>query len=283
MKYTDKQIYLDERLRTKLDLMVDRVVNHKFDNLIIIDGREGYGKSNLAAGISYYLAWKSKRPFSMNNVFFLIDDMIDFAVKTEKQVIWWDEAALGGLALESYSRIQTKLLKLLYVARKKQHFYIFVIPKFYKLREAIVDRAIGLIHTYSRDEITRGRFAYYKNDSLEKMYQYWRKSRNKGYRGFYNFLGSFSESLPRVLNEKEYDKKKDGAILTIGEDNKVDDRLNKINDKIIALQYAYATIPDVKQKILAEHAHISTKTLQRWRKIDNTSITIEKGHDNATD
>lgn len=276
MKYTDKEYYINEKLREKLDLMIERVVEHKFDNLIIIDGKEGYGKSNLASGIAYYIAYKSKREFSINNVFFSIDEMIDFAIKTEKQVIWWDEAALGGLALESYRKIQIKLLKLLMIARKKQHFYIFVIPKYFKLREAIIDRAVALVHSYSRDEVTRGRFAYYKTDSLERMYLYWMKSRQKGYKKFFNFLGTFPESLPLIIDEKEYDKKKDNAILSLGESEVENKKFIELTNKLKALQYVYATIPDISQKILAKHGKISTKTISRWKNMKNFDNNTEK-------
>jgi len=268
MLYTDKQFYIDEKLREKLDLMVDRVVKHHFDNLMIIDGKEGYGKSNIASAISYYMAWKSEREFSIKNVFFLIDDMINFAIKTEKQVIWWDEAALGGLALESYNKIQIKLLKLLYVARKKQHFYIFVIPKYFKLREAIIDRAICLVHTYSRDEITRGRFTYYKTASLERMYDLWKRKRDKGYKKYYNLRGTFSETLPLIINEREYDKLKDKAILSIGGDSETSKETQRLRNKLDYLKKIYATLPNQTLKDLSKHSGINVKSISNWKNIE---------------
>lgn len=276
MKFTDKNYYIDKKLVEKLDLMVERVVKYKFDNLIIIDGKEGFGKSNLASSIAYYLAWKSGREFSIKNLFFLIDDMIDFAVKTEKQVIWWDESALGGLSTESYSRMQIKLLKLLYVARKKQHFYIFVIPKYFSLRQVIVDRAVALIHTYSRDEVTRGRFAYYKSNKLEAMYEHWKKTRDKGYKKYYSFLGTFPETLPIILDEKEYDKLKDSAILTIGGSGDGESRqFKQVKDKLLKLQIAYSTIP-LPQKELCKHAGIGLTTLKEWKSKNKSNGDIAK-------
>lgn len=272
MKVTDKQFFIEKFLVEKLDLMCERVVKHKFDNLLIVDGSEGFGKSNLAAALSYYLAWKTNRAFSINNVFFLIDDMIDFAIHNKEQVVWWDEAALGGLASESYNKIQTKLLKLLMIARKKQHFYIFVIPKYFKLREGIIDRAIALLHVYSRDEITRGRFAYYRKQSKEKMYDYWRITKNNGYKRFPDYLGSFSKVLPLVIDEDEYEKRKDAAILSLGEKESPESKqIAKIRGELQRIKYFYATIPDKTQKELAKHAGIGTTTLKSWK---NKQISV---------
>lgn len=277
MMVTDKTYSMEPRLVEKLDLMAERVTKHKFDNLLIVDGKEGYGKSNLASGVAYYVAWKTGRPFSIDNVFFLVDDMVKFATSTKEQIIWWDEAALGGLASESYTKIQRKLLKLLMVARKKQHFYVFVIPKFFKLKGDIIDRAIGLLHTYSRDEVTRGRFAYYLNESKDKLYDYWTKSRAKAYTQFYDFTGTFGESLPLIIDENEYDKRKDAAILSINDDGReISKEYVKLKNSYDALRIAYSTIPNTSQAFLSKHAHISIKTLGNWKRMANSKPMKEK-------
>lgn len=262
------EISIDTYLAKKLDLMCNKVTKHHFDNLLIIDGDEGFGKTNLASAVCGYVSVKTKRELSNSNVFFLIDDMINFAVKTKKQIIWWDEAALGGLASEGYTQIQTKLLKLLYIARKKNHFYVFVIPKFYKLREAIIDRSIALLHVYSRDGITRGRFSYYKTASMDRLFEYWYKKKEKGYSLFFNHCGSFSKVLPKVINSRKYERQKDLAILSIGSDkfNKENKELNKIKQEYMKLKrnIAKAVIPNTSKQKMANMLGISSRTLQRW-------------------
>lgn len=274
IRYTDKNLIMNPLLVQKLDLMVERVVKHRFDNLVLVDGSEGLGKSNLTSAIGYYLAFKSGRSFSQSNVFFLIDDMVKFAVNNEKQVIWWDEAALGGLASESYNKVQTKLLKLLMIARKKQHFYIFVIPKYFKLKESIIDRAIALLHVYSHDEITRGRFAYYSKRAKEIMFQEWRRLKFNPYKKYYTFLGTFSETLPLVLDEKEYDKKKDEAIMSLGQTDSTESRVTiKLKEDLHRIKFAYASLCEIKgltQKILAERLGIPPSTLRGWLKLKNS-------------
>lgn len=264
-------ISIDNYLAEKLDLMCEKVTDHKFDNLIIIDGDEGYGKSNLAAVVCGYVHYKTGRPLTNANVFFGIDKMVDFAKTTKKQIVWWDEAALGGLAMESYNKVQLVLLKLLFVARKKQHFYVFVIPKFYKLREPIIDRAVALLHVYSRDGLTRGRFAYFKTDNFDKLYAFWNKKREKGYKYYYNSCGSFSRVMGKVINEAEYERQKDEGILSIGSDtiNKKNKALEDTKKKLTELKSKFDSLPGVNRQNKAIHLGISPKTLQRWGKPDD--------------
>ena len=265
------EIAIDTYLTKKLDLMCKKVTKYNFDNLIIIDGDEGFGKTNLASAVCGYVALKTKRELTNANVFFLIDDLIDYAVRNKEKIIWWDEAALGGLASEGYTHIQTKLLKLLYVARKKKHFYVFVIPKFYKLKEAIIDRSIALLHCYSRDGITRGRFSYYKTANMDKLFEYWYKKKEKGYSQFYNHLGSFSKVLPKVINSRKYELQKDQAILSIGGDqfNKKNNALSKAKQENINLKRQIATIPDISNQKMAKMMGISRRTLKRWADKEN--------------
>lgn len=215
---TDKQFSLDNGLKTMLDRMITRSSgNKKFDNLIIIDGDEGYGKSTLATEIGYYVAYEMGRRFSVNNIFFNVDEMTEYARTNKEQVIIWDEAALGGLSSQWQSKVQQILTQLLMVARKKKHFWIFNIPKFYKLNEYImVDRAIGMIHVYARNETQLGRFVYYSKRQKEKLYMDFKRKKQRNYKKYKTLHGSFPDVMADLIDEEEYDRKKDEAILSIG-------------------------------------------------------------------
>jgi hypothetical protein len=196
--------------------------------------------------------------------------MFNFAKTTSKQVVWWDEAALGGLASETYNREQTTLLQLLMVARKKQHFYIFVIPKYYRLKEGIIERAICLLHVFSHDKITRGRYCYYSKDGLNNMYRHWKSSKHPGYKEFYMYPGTFAENLPLVIDEKLYDEKKDIAILSIGKTNDpMNARLKKKDDELNKLRRTIGNLNFTDYKNIAKLFNISTKTLRKWREMPN--------------
>ena len=263
MTVTDKDLNIDTRLVSKLDMMCHKI-KHNFDNLIICDGDEGYGKSNLTAGVGYYCAWKLGRKFTVDNVFFDINPMVNFACSTEKQVIMWDEAALGGLASGWQSKFQQKLLKMLMVARKKNHIYIINIPKFFKLNEyLVIDRCIALLHVYSPDQITRGSFVYYRKESKDKLFYDWKKKHRRNYKSYYDFNGRFGKYLPKVIDEVAYEAKKDQAILSLVED----DGISKEEKEFIELKHKISHVKGLTQLDMASQLGKTTKTLQRWAKL----------------
>jgi len=243
VRVTDKQFYMEDRLKDKLDLMVKRSTGKKkFDNLVILDGDEGYGKTTLSMQVAYYYSFTTGRPFNLSHVFFDIEKLIKFASETKEQVIVWDEAALGGLTDQWQNKIQMRLIQLLMVARKKRHFFIFNIPKVFKLRDyVILDRAIALVHVYARNEIELGRFVYFTKKKKELLYYDWKGSRRRNYKKFVDFRGTFPNVLAELIDEDEYDKMKDEAILSIG------DEANKqsVNEPYIRMLKGYT--------LLAEH------------------------------
>jgi len=265
VRVTDKQFYMEPRLKEKLDLCIDRCSGKKkLDNLWVIDGDEGFGKSTFAIQCAYYVSHQTGRPFSVKNVFFNLKDMINFAKSTEDQIIIWDEAALGGLTTDWGNKFQIELTKLLMVARKKRHFFFFNIPKFFKLAEYIlIDRAIALVHVYARNELELGRFCYFRKKSKEKLYYDRLRTRQRLYKTHHDFHGSFTSMLSELINEEAYEKKKDEAIMSVGVDPKKED-INYL--KLQELKYKVARLP-YDQRELAFHIGVSDRTLRDWKKL----------------
>lgn len=263
MIVTDKAYSMEKKLVEKLDLACKRLKN-KLDCLMLVDGDEGYGKSTISGEMGYYVAYKLGRKFSYENFFFNIDKLIEYATKTEKQVIIWDEAALGGLAMEWGNKLQQKLIKLLMISRKKNHFYFFNIPKFFKLNEYIVvDRATALIHVYARQEIQRGRFVYFRKQSKEKLFFDWRKARKRSYKINYNFRGSFPDALSKIIDINKYDANKDEAIMSIDSS----DGISRKEFKLLLRHYQIATLPEVSTSKKAEHFDVDLSTVYDWGKL----------------
>lgn len=268
---TDKEYYLDPKLKEKLDLMIARM-KHGKDNLILIDGNEGDGKTNISMGIGYYLAYTCGRPFSLENIFFDLDKLIDFAIHTKEQIIIWDEGALGGLASEWWNKNQKKFIKLLMIARKRQHFWIVNIPKFFKLNEYfVIDRSVGLVHVYMQHELHHGYFVYFNQTQKEKLYEDWKRSRVRGYKKWWNFHGRFvmflqakDDRFEDVISDEEYNKKKDNAIMSIKVD-KEEKEGNKydmiMRDKFVEL--LLEKNPNRTREELAEEVGVSVHIIRR--------------------
>ena len=220
MIVTDKEYYMERKLVDKLDLLCERcTLPNKSDNLLLFDGDEGSGKSNTSIEVAYYMAWKTGRKFDVDDVYFDIETLINEAIKEDSydRIFLWDEAALKGLASDWQNQWQKKLVKMLMVARKRRHIYIFNIPKFFKLNEYLVlDRSIGLIHTYFAKGTKPGYYVYYNKAKKEYLYNQYRKTKKRAYKNFFSFRGrSTLYNLPKIINELNYEDKKDEAIMSL--------------------------------------------------------------------
>jgi len=258
-------------LKNKVDLMIHRSSGNKqFDNLVLIDGNEGYGKTTMGVGLAYYVAHKTGKPFprDTSHIFFDLDEMFKFAINTKDQIIMWDEASAGGLSQEWWNKSQLKLIKLLMIARKKRHFFIFIISKFYLLRPYIIDRAVGLIHVYARRETELGRFCYYKKKGKDLLYRNCR-SRKFEYWKYITVKGTFVNCMSKRLNLIDldiYDKRKDEFIASLSHDKLKDEKakdkleLRKFKALIGTLQ------PPINSKMeLIRQLGINRHILRDWK------------------
>ena len=154
-----------------------------------------------------------------------------------KQAIQFDEAILGLMAGDAGMSIQKMLMKKITLIRKKQLYIILVIPSIFSVRMPIaVQRSRYLIHTFSPDGITRGRFKFYNYPRKRNLYI-------KGKRDYNqdsvepSFIGSFVNTNGLFYDEDEYDKKKEYAIQHMMDDKggkKAGPKANKLYIKTAA-------------------------------------------------
>jgi hypothetical protein len=265
-RVTDLNFYMDDMLKKKMDLLIKRChqKSPKKDSLLLIEGGEGEGKSNLSFQIGYYVSKETGRPFSSNNVFFKAEDLLKFAQNTENQIIIYDEPSLDMMAAEWWKEEQMNIVKLLMTARKRRHFMIFNITKFYKFNEYIVvDRSLGMIHVYSRHEIIPGRFVYIKKKSIEMLYNKYRYSKKRLYKQFTSFRGSFPDFVPGIIDIDAYEVNKDKAIMSIGTK-----KLSREKIELLELKRKVGNLemPILLKKDLVKKLGIAKKTLLNWAK-----------------
>lgn len=225
---TNHNINMHPILIKKLDIMIDRMENRGFDNCIIIDGKEGYGKTTLGGQICYYVSYKTGRRFTHEDIHFRVKELLNIMQTTSSGIFLLDEAELDLLS-EQRGKMQRYFMQMLMAARKKNHFIVAIIPSLKKLKSYVVERAIGFIRVYSPDHVSRGFYAYYDEDAKNLLYDMWQRKRKMEYKKFYTFNGTFPNKFKEFINEKEYDKKKDEAIATIG--NEEETKFNKFKDQ----------------------------------------------------
>ena len=281
---------LEEKLVKKLNVMIRRCEQKdpKRDAELIIEGGEGEGKTNSALACAYYIKKQTGRQI---HLFFSLRKMIDFAQSTEAKIIIWDEPAMDALSTDWYKDTSKDLMRLLMMARKKRHFFIFNFTKFYKFSEyIIVDRGLGMIHMYSRNEITPGRFVYIRRKNLERLYLGYKVSKKRLYKPLTAFRGGFPEVLEHYLTkmdiwieEKEhatyedYDKLKDLSIQSIGKttDNKKNDKQEARAIKNIV---ATLKLPINTKEELAKSFGLTIKGLEKWsERYKNERKMLENG------
>ena len=230
MKVTKFQYPLEDRLIQKIDLMINRCVrkNPKDDVVLVIDGKEGIGKTSVSVAIAYYVSDKTKRKFSEKNIFFNSEQMLKFAQSTENKIIIWDEPATDSLSTDWAKTGLRNIIRLLMTCRKKRHFIMINMTRFFRFPEDIaVQRTIGMLHLYRKNEKNnQTRFLYVKGKKIESLFRNYKfkkkadfkKFASKGCRGAmpdvlnpdYNF------NVLSEFNIKDYEKKKDSGIEDIG-------------------------------------------------------------------
>lgn len=254
-KMDDLGYYIEPKLLEKIQFMKRRRAKN-FDHLLLVEGGEGLGKTNFAVHYGYACAKEFGCSFGNENIFFDPDEMMDFAVRTEAQVIQWDEAAMAALGSNWQSKVQQKLIKCMMMARKKRHTWIFLIPYIETLKLYFLKRAVGLVHVYSRDDLERGRYVYVGKKKIKAVIKKIRMRQEINWK-FYDFRGSCQFVLPKLIDEQEYEKKKDEVILDVfGEDGgtnpwktRYDDFKRKFGAACLVLNESYGlTVRDIADR-----------------------------------
>lgn len=280
MKVTDLDYALENLLIKKLDIMAERCTSkkNKKDAVLIVEGSEGEGKTNSSEAIAYYIKHKTGKDVHM---FFRLKPLIELAQSTEGKIIIWDEPALDSLSTDWWKETNKDLIRLLMTCRKKRHFFIFNFVKFYKFSEyVVVDRAIGLIHMYSRRSVIPGRFAYIMNKDLENLFVDYRSKKRRNYAKYRAFGGNFPLVEDRLhlmgftiegvenASLEDYEALKDKAIASIGRERE-SVNTDKIKYKELKAKIGKLNLPVHNKEELAEKLGVGRKTLYNWSQITN--------------
>lgn len=239
-----------------------KAVKAKWDYVVLVDGVEGSGKSNLAITCAYYL----DRTFSSERIVFTPEQFIEAVDKSVPgQAIVWDEFVLGGLSDDALKEIQTTIIKKMVTIRKKRLYIFLVIPYIFMMRAYFaVGRTRMLIHTYSTDGIARGFWKLYNYDRKRQVFFKGKK--------YYDYAGvpptkrgefGDAENFKGMVDWDVYEAKKDEATANIvmhGEKVK-----NKFRE---ALKKTFLHLQDRHNFTIAELAKISSigeRTISRFR------------------
>ena len=129
------------------------------DYLLVVDGREGSGKSSLALQLAEYI----DPEFCVSKIAFSGREFLNIigTVKDGSAVVF-DEAAEGLYSAESLTPLNISISKALMISRVKRLFIIIVIPSFFVLNKYVKLFRLGLLlHVEDRGHVAI--YSHHKN------------------------------------------------------------------------------------------------------------------------
>jgi len=239
-------MYIDGYLMKNLDNVINNVKKHDFDSFIIIGGREGFGKSTLAAQLATYL----DPTYNLDRCTFTANQFKEACESANKyEAIVFDET-MGYLSSRgAMSKFNRELIKIMSEMRSKNLFVIMCIPNYFELdKYPAIHRSTAFINVYKRSFF--GSYDYNQKKLLyltgKKYYSYKVKA---------NFIGKFTKYFP--LDQIAYENKKQKSIR---EWDKESDKHKRVANKLNSLIYH---IYDENLMKTTEIAEIVGYT-QRW-------------------
>lgn len=234
-----ENFYMDNGLKKILGSIAYNVPND-WDSLILISGSGmvRVGKSVLAQQIGYYMSTKLKTPFTINNIVFSGQELMDKARTMEKHSVFVYDEARGELDTKKVMEDITKTLMDFFAeCGMYNHVIIIVLPDFFDLPKGIaISRSELLINVYrdrsmKKDELSeevvsfeRGFFHGYHRTSKKKLYILGKKNYNDYDIVKRDFFGKFPNVF--TVNKEEYIAKK---LTYLARDRNKDDKDFKFN------------------------------------------------------
>ena len=210
LKYPDVLWYLVQNAKER--------VENKLDNVIIITGKVGSGKSNLALGLGILYEYMFNRKLTLDNVHFLIEEVLQELYKHDNKTltIIHDEAISGSSSRDVTSNFGKLLLRALITKRFKSHFLILNIDNIKELNKKVIERSVAWIHTsYVRTPkgYVKGLFKIFGPKKAEKIYLDVKGGRflNVETHPLYKqntYLFKCYKYFDTIINEDEYEEKK---------------------------------------------------------------------------
>ena len=254
-----KKLYFNPAYINQLNVFKKRI-KINFDNIFLITGMEGTGKSRgIAIPTAFYLSGSNiKIVFTFEQFEKAYNE-----IKTGGTIIW-DEFIFSGMGADALSEMQKNLIKIMATGREDHIVNVLlIVPSIFILKNYFaVFRALCQIHTDSPDFLSRGYAYFYSFEdkrvlyNLNKKTQYTDLSRSSFGFKFYN------NNIEDLYDMELYKKLKKEAIDSIGKDKKEDkithvDKVcfkainfmeNKLNMKIKDISEALAEQYDIFRK-----------------------------------
>jgi hypothetical protein len=265
-----KEYYYDGYLVQNLELL-KKAVKKKWDGVIYVGGYEGDGKSEMAEQMAFFF----DHDYDISRCVFTPEQFMSAVDEAEPfQAIVYDEAqdAFESTNRDSLAKaVKSKMTRI----RKKQLFILIVAPDFWRINKYLfIHRSRAFIRVYA-EELERGYFAFYNRQRKHKLYIEGKRKEELCVPP--NFVGRYTHW--RVLDEAEYEAKKDKATESINKDESKPQISTKdqvtYTMKVLNWLAKNNWIKSGGLKALASAMGISEPTLYRYRKETDSKVVIK--------
>lgn len=244
-------MFINDGVKHSIDILARNIQKDmQFVGLYSGDGTVRNGKSTCAQQHGYYYSKRVSQltgkdiPFTMNNIVFRGEDLIEKAFKVPKySCIILDEG--DDLTTHYFSKLSMVLKKFFRKCGQLNLFIILILPDFFELpaNYALI-RSNYLINVHFLDEFTRGYFKFYGPKSKKNLYLYGKKWKDYDATAP-DFPGKFIHLY--TVDEEEYrEAKLKDMMLSEQEEVPVRDQLR--NQKIKFITNAREILPDIELK-----------------------------------
>jgi hypothetical protein len=257
--------YLPNKYKHDLDILIDDVVNDSMDAVIVIDGKEGSGKSYDARLTGKYISSVVKVPFSVPNIHFSTQNYINFSEKRPKFTInVLDEGREALNRKRGMAKSNVMFTNWLSENRDKQQFHIILLPAIHDLENYVsIWRMKLLVHTLlghktsktsrSGYEMVRGYFKIYENSQYlqqvlhnRQKFGYYAYPKNFKYSGKFRFKEVFtSEEMKMYLQKKAKERAAKYSHTDLNPDYKYHKLIYNLNKQKGMTQEQIATVVGV--------------------------------------
>lgn len=252
-------LYYDGYLEKIVDNILIKRFKHNYDNLIIVNGGEGTGKSSFAIGLCALYAHKLGIDFSVDNITFSGKEMVGLAASKKKSIILYDEAIQGLMGAQWQNKTQQTIIQALMMARKNNNLFVLCVPAFERLNPYLVyDRAILLIDIYTKG-YQRGYASIYNKKKIRQYYDMKKAKKDKKPKPVFQIR--FSDHSKQVIDKPAYEAKKDEAIMLLN------DNLDGEKDSAVEKHFYRMLLhhkPDTK--LLAVILETGDRNAREWKR-----------------
>ncbi len=263
-KYSKEGIYFDGKLLKVLNRMKERQEKN-FDNVILLVGDVGTGKSTLTFLMLYYML---NGKLSIENIGIGAEDSIQKISKLpNKGGIDLDDASSIFYGSDHASKHQKQAIKVLHLCRSKNLTILLTTPDLFKLNSYLVtQRTRAVIKVYVTNNLERGRFAFYGHKKVKGLYSLGKKYNNTFPSKIKpDFLGRFSDF--KLPFNTQYENLKEKAMEDLFENKPKDYTQREMKPIYITMLKRLEKMEKpIQFKQFAELTNLSEPTISKYRK-----------------